>query len=129
LEKGCELKFTAFFFLPAIVVAISQLNSPMKQECQNGRRRKSLVDTKSAKIKCNFRVAPARGTLCQAREQNLYLKLIMDLLVAFEKIATMADKTPSTIHKALSKHGNPTLATLTAVLKTMGLKLSVEKAS
>jgi DNA-binding phage protein len=48
--------------------------------------------------------------------------------LSIEKIATMADKTPSTIHKALSKHGNPTLATLTAVLKTMGLKLSVEKA-
>ena len=46
-----------------------------------------------------------------------------------EQIAKKAGKTPSTIHKALSKNGNPTLETLTAVLKTMGLKLSVEKAS
>lgn len=38
-------------------------------------------------------------------------------------------KTPSTIHKALSKSGNPTLGILTAVLKAMGLRLSVERAS
>lgn len=49
--------------------------------------------------------------------------------LSIEQIAKRANKTPSTIHKALSQNGNPTLATLTAVLKTMGLKLSVEKAS
>jgi probable addiction module antidote protein len=46
-----------------------------------------------------------------------------------EQIAKKAGKTPSTIHKALSKDGNPTLGTLTAVLKTLGLRLSIEKAS
>lgn len=49
--------------------------------------------------------------------------------LSIEQIAKKAHKTPSTIHKALGKSGNPTLGTLTAVLKTMGLKLSVEKAS
>ncbi|MBX2987621.1 MAG: helix-turn-helix domain-containing protein [Bdellovibrionaceae bacterium] len=49
--------------------------------------------------------------------------------ISIEQIARKAGKTPSTIHKALSKDGNPTLATLTAVLKTLGLKLSVKKVS
>jgi DNA-binding phage protein len=49
--------------------------------------------------------------------------------LSIEQIAKKAHKTPSTIHKALGKSGNPTLGTLTAVLKTMGLKLSVERAS
>lgn len=49
--------------------------------------------------------------------------------MSIEQIAKKSNKTPSTIHKALGKGGNPTLGTLTAVLKTMGLKLSVEKAS
>jgi probable addiction module antidote protein len=51
------------------------------------------------------------------------------LNLPIEQIAKKAGKTPSTIHKALSKNGNPTLGTLTAVLKTMGLRLSIEKAS
>ncbi len=49
--------------------------------------------------------------------------------LSIEQIAKKAHKTPSTIHKALGKSGNPTLGTLTAVLKTMGLRLSVERAS
>lgn len=49
--------------------------------------------------------------------------------LSIEQIAKKSHKTPSTIHKALSKSGNPTLRTLTAVLKTMGLRLSVERAS
>ncbi len=51
------------------------------------------------------------------------------LNLPIEQIAKKAKKTPSTIHKALSKNGNPTLETLTAVLKTLGLRLSIEKAS
>jgi DNA-binding phage protein len=46
-----------------------------------------------------------------------------------EQIAKKANMAPSTIHKALGKSGNPTLGTLTAVLKTMGLKITVRKAS
>jgi probable addiction module antidote protein len=46
-----------------------------------------------------------------------------------EQIAKKANMAASTIHKALGKSGNPTLGTLTAVLKTMGLKITVKKAS
>ena len=49
--------------------------------------------------------------------------------IPVEQLAKKAGKTPSTIHKALSKNGNPTLATLMIVLKTLGLKLLVQKAS
>lgn len=48
--------------------------------------------------------------------------------IPIEQLAKKAGKTPSTIHKALSKNGNPTLATLMIVLKTLGLRLFVEKA-
>ena len=46
-----------------------------------------------------------------------------------EKIARLAGKPASTIHKALSDEGNPSLETLTSILKAMGLKLSVAVAS
>lgn len=49
--------------------------------------------------------------------------------LSIEQIAKKANKTPSTIHKALSKTGNPTLETLSAVLKTLGLKLTLAKAA
>lgn len=49
--------------------------------------------------------------------------------ISVEQIARRANKSPSTIHKALSASGNPTLETLTAVLKILGLKLSVKRAS
>ena len=47
--------------------------------------------------------------------------------MSIEQIAKKSKKTPSTIHKALGKTGNPTLETLTAVLKTMGLRLSIAR--
>lgn len=51
------------------------------------------------------------------------------LNIPVEQIAKKAGKTPSTIHKALSKNGNPTLTTLMIVLNTLGLRLSIKKAS
>ncbi len=51
----------------------------------------------------------------------------LDLSV--EKLAKKSKIQPSTLYKALGKDGNPTLGTLTAVLKAMGLRLSVERAS
>jgi probable addiction module antidote protein len=58
------------------------------------------------------------------------IRSVTDALdLPIEQIAKKYGKTSSTIHKALSKNGNPTLETLTAVLKTLGLRLSVEKAS
>lgn len=56
-------------------------------------------------------------------------ELSESLGLSIEQIAKKANKTPSTIHKALGKSGNPTLGTLTAILKTMGFKLSVERVS
>ena len=49
--------------------------------------------------------------------------------LSIEKLAKKSKIQPSTLYKALGKDGNPTLGTLTAVLKAMGLRLSVEKAS
>jgi DNA-binding phage protein len=64
-------------------------------------------------------------------EPGLVIEAIRDvsegLGLSIEQIAKKANKTPSTIHKALGKTGNPTLETLTAVLKTLGLRLSVER--
>ena len=49
--------------------------------------------------------------------------------MSVEKLAKKSKIQPSTIYKALGKDGNPTLGTLTAILRAMGLRLSVEKAS
>ena len=49
--------------------------------------------------------------------------------LSIEKLAKKSKLQPSTLYKALGKDGNPTLGTLTAVLKAMGLRLSIEKAS
>ncbi len=58
------------------------------------------------------------------------IRLVSESLgLSIEQIAKKAHKSPSTIHKALGKTGNPTLETLSAVLKTMGLKLTIAKAS
>ena len=46
-----------------------------------------------------------------------------------EKLAKKSKIQPSTLYKALSAGGNPTLGILTAILKAMGLRLSIEKAS
>jgi probable addiction module antidote protein len=51
------------------------------------------------------------------------------LNMSVEKLAKKSKIQPSTLYKALGKDGNPTLGTLTAVLKAMGLRLSVERAS
>jgi probable addiction module antidote protein len=49
--------------------------------------------------------------------------------LSIEKLAKKCKVQPSTLYKALGENGNPTLGTLTVVLKAMGLRLSVEKAS
>ncbi len=74
-----------------------------------------------------------KATLEENSDQpELVIEAIRDvsngLGLSIEQIAKKANKTPSTIHKALGKTGNPTLETLTAVLKSLGLKLSIERA-
>lgn len=55
--------------------------------------------------------------------------VLESLNLSVEKLAKKSKIQPSTLYKALGKEGNPTLRTLTAVLKEMGLRLSVERAS
>ena len=45
------------------------------------------------------------------------------------QVAEMAGIQRESLYRALSPRGNPTLKTLTAVLKAVGLKLSVERAA
>lgn len=47
--------------------------------------------------------------------------------LSIEKLAKKSKIQPSTLYKALGENGNPTLETLIAVLKAMGLRLSIEK--
>ncbi len=47
--------------------------------------------------------------------------------MSLEDVAKKAKMQTSTLYKAFGKSGNPTLVTLTAVLKVMGLRLSVER--
>jgi probable addiction module antidote protein len=42
-----------------------------------------------------------------------------------QEIARRADANPNTMYRTLSKEGNPSLKTLRAVLKAMGLQLAV----
>ncbi|HET7891380.1 MAG TPA: addiction module antidote protein [Candidatus Sulfotelmatobacter sp.] len=44
------------------------------------------------------------------------------------KIAKTAGVERESLYRALSKHGNPRLSTLAAVIKAVGLKLTVESA-
>jgi len=43
-------------------------------------------------------------------------------------VAEAADLNPTQLYRTLSADGNPALSTLTAVLKTMGLRLAVQPA-
>lgn len=49
--------------------------------------------------------------------------------LSMEDLAKKLGTKPSAMYRALGKEGNPTLKTLTALLKAMGLRLSVERAS
>ncbi len=58
-----------------------------------------------------------------------FLVALRDVAAAhgITSIAKKADLGRESIYKTLSKSGNPKIATLTQLLKSMGLKLSVEK--
>ena len=49
--------------------------------------------------------------------------------ISVEQLAKLSKRGPSTIHKALSRDGNPSLETLTAILHAMDLRLQVASAS
>ncbi len=60
--------------------------------------------------------------------EELFLMALRDVTKAygFGEIAEKADLGRESLYKALSKNGNPKVATLRSLLKALGLKLSVE---
>ncbi len=68
------------------------------------------------------------SVLADGDETDLLLALRM-LSKAFggvQQIAQQADLNAHTLYRTLSEKGNPELKTLTAVLKTMGLRLAIQ---
>ena len=55
----------------------------------------------------------------------LSLRAIMEACGSFDQVAAQAGISRESLYRSLSPKGNPTLKTLIAVLKTMGLRLSV----
>lgn len=58
----------------------------------------------------------------------LALRTVAEAYGGLNAVATEAGMTRESLSRALSPTGNPTLKTLLAVLKTVGLRLSVEPA-
>jgi probable addiction module antidote protein len=56
------------------------------------------------------------------------LRRITEARGGFAKVARAAGIERESLHRALSKRGNPRLSTLVAVTKAIGLKLTVEAA-
>lgn len=56
----------------------------------------------------------------------LALRLVVEAYGGLGTISSAAEVSRPSIYRMLSSDGNPTLKTLTAVLKTVGLRLSVE---
>jgi len=70
-----------------------------------------------------------RSALEDAEEPKVLLVVLRQLAEArggIAKIAKAAGVERESLYRALSPSGNPRLSTLTAVLKAVGLKLSVE---
>lgn len=81
-----------------------------------------------------FREDPDRAirllnaVLADGDEQELLLTL-RQMALAFggvRSVAEAADLNPTQLYRTLSAEGNPALSTLTAVLKTMGLRIAVQ---
>ena len=58
----------------------------------------------------------------------LALRAVAEAYGGLATVAAEADISRESLYRALSPKGNPTLKTLVAVLKTLGLRLSVEPA-
>jgi probable addiction module antidote protein len=54
------------------------------------------------------------------------MRTVAEAYGGLEAVAADAGISRETLHRALSPNGNPTLTTLLAVLKTVGLRLAVE---
>ncbi len=97
---------------------------------------RSWSDLKTARFKKN--PEEAFDYLRASLEENADLPEVIieairsvseSLDMSLEDVAKKAKIQPSTLYKAFGKSGNPTLVTLTAVLKALGLRLSIERAS
>lgn len=83
---------------------------------------KSLKDPKEAAAYLN-------AHLDEEEPEEMFLLALRDVARAhgFGEIAEQTSLGRESLYKALSKDGNPKLSTLKTLLKTMGLKLSVEE--
>jgi len=71
-----------------------------------------------------MRCLPARSTVYAAG--LLALRTVAEAYGGLGTVAAAAGISRETLYRTLSPKGNPTLRTLLAVLKTVGLRLSVE---
>jgi probable addiction module antidote protein len=65
-------------------------------------------------------------------EQGELLIVLRQMAKAFGGVQAVAEKAnlnPTQLYRTLSEEGNPALSSLTAILKVMGLRLTVERAA
>jgi probable addiction module antidote protein len=70
------------------------------------------------------------NSILEDGEQGELLVVLRQLAKAFggvQKVAEKADLNPTQIYRTLSSEGNPELRSLTAILKALGLRLSIER--
>ena len=82
-----------------------------------------------------FRQDPAYAlellnSILEDGEQAALLIALRQMAKAFGGVQTVAEKAnlnPTQLYRTLSEEGNPALSSLTAILKAMGFRLSVER--
>ena len=82
-----------------------------------------------------FREDPAYAlaflnSILEDGDQGELLIVLRQLTKAFGGVATVAENSglnPTQLYRTLSEQGNPSLSTLAAILKTMGLRLAVQR--
>jgi probable addiction module antidote protein len=70
------------------------------------------------------------NSILEDGEQEELLIALRQLAKAFGGVQAIAEKAnlnPTQLYRTLSEEGNPALSSLTAILKAMGLRLSVER--
>lgn len=70
------------------------------------------------------------NSILEDGEQGELLIALRQMAKAFgglPKVAEKADLNGTQIYRTLSAHGNPEIRSLTAILKTMGLRLAVQR--
>ncbi len=83
----------------------------------------------------NFRQDPAYAlellnSILEDGDQGELLIVLRQMAKAFGGVQSIAEKAnlnPTQLYRTLSEEGNPALSSLTAILKAMGFRLSVER--